>query len=75
MKTLSVDHLDFDCLGFKHLDTSIVVTGVQERKVVELLITAAKSGNPIALQLGDYASDFTVRRTCCTAFIFYPILP
>jgi hypothetical protein len=73
LKTLSVDHLGFDCLGFKLLDTSIVVTGVQEREVVEHLVATAKSGEPVALQVGEDTGDFIVRRTCCTAFVFYPV--
>ncbi len=72
MKTLSVDHLDFDCLGYKHLDTSIVVTGVQEREVVEYLVATTKSGAFVSLQIGDKISNYIVRRACCTAFIFYP---
>ena len=70
MGLFSVDQLAFGCLGFKQTENSIIVHGVQEESVVEHLIEKAISGARVLLKISEQAGQYTVKRVCCTSFIF-----
>jgi len=75
LKTLTVDNLDLECLEYKRLATTIIVTGVQEREAVEYLVGTAKTGAHVILQADEITGSYSVKRACCTAFILYPTIP